>query len=96
MKTRRCASTVCSRPKRMLCCSTTYKVNLIVRALSAGYARLISLRLKEGFVASDDVLEMRTSVYVQNPKVFCECMKWKHKEVEQKWKVYYDMAPAVD
>ncbi|KAG2782790.1 hypothetical protein Pcac1_g7097 [Phytophthora cactorum] len=39
---------------------------------------------------------MRTSVYVQNPKVFCECMKWKHKEVEQKWKVYYDMAPAVD
>ncbi|KAG2773644.1 hypothetical protein PC111_g24878, partial [Phytophthora cactorum] len=41
-----------------------YKVNLIVRALSAGYARLISLRLKEGFVASDDGLEMRTSVYV--------------------------------
>ncbi|KAG3145516.1 hypothetical protein PC128_g24203, partial [Phytophthora cactorum] len=73
-----------------------YKVNLIVRALSAGYARLISLRLKEGFVASDDGLVMRTSVYVQNPKVFCECMKWKHKEVEQKWKVYYDMAPAVD
>ncbi|KAG3181776.1 hypothetical protein PC129_g25383, partial [Phytophthora cactorum] len=46
------------------------------------------------FVASDDGLVMRTSVYVQNPKVFCECMKWKHKEVEQKWKVYYDMAPA--
>ncbi|KAG3027402.1 hypothetical protein PC120_g5433 [Phytophthora cactorum] len=50
----------------------------------------------QGFVASDDGLVMRTSVYVQNPKVFCECMKWKHKEEEQKWKVYYDMAPAVD
>ncbi|KAG2948541.1 hypothetical protein PC118_g25452, partial [Phytophthora cactorum] len=32
MKTRRCASTVCSRPKRMLCCpviGSRYKVNLI-------------------------------------------------------------------
>ncbi|KAG7376368.1 hypothetical protein PHYBOEH_001568 [Phytophthora boehmeriae] len=52
-----------------------YEVDLTVRALDAGYARLISLRLKEGFVASGDDLEMRTSVYVQNKKVFCECME---------------------
>lgn len=71
-------------------------MNLIVRALNAGYARLISLHLKEGFVASEDRLEMRTSVYVQNPKMFCECMEWKRKEIEKDWKVYYDMASAVD
>ncbi|KAG2787913.1 hypothetical protein PC129_g23976, partial [Phytophthora cactorum] len=73
-----------------------YKVNLIVRALNAGYARLISLHLKEGFVASEDGLEMRTSVYVLNAKVFCECMEWKRKEIDKQWKSYYDMVPAVD
>ncbi|KAG3200622.1 hypothetical protein PC128_g4490 [Phytophthora cactorum] len=73
-----------------------YKVNLIVRALNAAYARLISLHLKEGFVASEDGLEMRTSVYVQNRKVFCECMEWKRKEIDKRWKSYYDMVPAVD
>ncbi|KAG2859876.1 hypothetical protein PC129_g6331 [Phytophthora cactorum] len=31
-----------------------YKVNLIVRGLNAKYAKLISMRLKEGFVASED------------------------------------------
>ncbi|KAG2826411.1 hypothetical protein PC129_g20280 [Phytophthora cactorum] len=72
------------------------QVNLIVRALNAEYTRLISLHLKEGFVASEDGLEMRTSVYVQNPKVFCECMEWKHKEIDKRWKSYYDMVPAVD
>ncbi|KAG3085960.1 hypothetical protein PI124_g3377 [Phytophthora idaei] len=35
-----------------------YKVDLIVRAFNAGYARLISLHLKEGFIASEDVLEV--------------------------------------
>nr|WNO07182.1 CRN effector protein [Phytophthora cinnamomi] len=59
-------------------------------------ARLLSLRLKEGFVVSDDGLEMRTSVYVQNKKVFCECMEWKRKEIEKKWREHEDMAPAVD
>ncbi|KAE9138285.1 hypothetical protein PF005_g1479 [Phytophthora fragariae] len=73
-----------------------YKVNLIVRALDAGFARLIALRLKEGFVASDDGLEMRTFVYVLNKEVFCKCMEWKCKEVEKKWKEHNDMASAVD
>ncbi|KAG3104431.1 hypothetical protein PI124_g16870 [Phytophthora idaei] len=73
-----------------------YKVDLIIRALNAGYASLISLHLKEGFVTSVDGLEMRTSVYVQNSKVFCEWMEWKGKYID-KWLIsYYDMAPAVD
>lgn len=73
-----------------------YKVNLIVRALNARYAKWISLILKEGFVASEDSLEMHTCVYVQNPKVFCVCMEWKRKEIDKQWKSYYDMEPAVD
>ncbi|KAG2836067.1 hypothetical protein PC110_g13773 [Phytophthora cactorum] len=73
-----------------------YKVDLIIRALNAGYASLISLHLKEGFVASVDSLEMRTSVYVQNSKVFCEWMEWKGKYIDKWLKSHYDMAPAVD
>ncbi|KAG3112671.1 hypothetical protein PI124_g9260 [Phytophthora idaei] len=56
-----------------------YKVNLIVRGLNAKYAKLISMRLKEGFVASEDRWEMRIFVYVQIPNVFCECMECKRK-----------------
>ncbi|EGZ05003.1 hypothetical protein PHYSODRAFT_289287 [Phytophthora sojae] len=73
-----------------------YKVDLVVRAWNAGFARLLSLRLKEGFAVSDDGLEMRTSIYVQNKKVFCDCMEWKRKEIEKKWREHEDMAPAVD
>ncbi|EGZ28884.1 hypothetical protein PHYSODRAFT_474854 [Phytophthora sojae] len=73
-----------------------YKINLVVRAWNAGFAKLIALRLKDGFVLSDDGLEMRTFVYVQNKKVFCDCMEWKRKETEKKWREYDEMAPAVD
>ncbi|KAG2831098.1 hypothetical protein PC111_g7136 [Phytophthora cactorum] len=62
MKTTRC------RTNESHCCATIsgesvsedtvngsrYKVNLIVRGLNAKYAKLISMRLKEGFVASED------------------------------------------
>ncbi|KAG3200882.1 hypothetical protein PC128_g4269 [Phytophthora cactorum] len=57
-----------------------YKVNLIVRALNAAYSKVISMHLKEDFVASEDGLEMRTFVYVQNPNIFSECMEWKRKD----------------
>jgi hypothetical protein len=69
---------------------------LIVSALDAGYGQLISMRLKEGFVASDDRLEMRTTVYVENPKVFCECIEWKRKHIEKRWQEYFDMASAAE
>ncbi|KAG6969864.1 hypothetical protein JG688_00005139 [Phytophthora aleatoria] len=47
-----------------------YKVNLIVRGLNAKYAKLISMRLKEGFVASEDRWEMRIFVYVRTRMCF--------------------------
>lgn len=66
-------------------------MDLIIRAFNAEYAALISQHMKEGFVASEDGLEMQTSVYVQDPKVFRECMDWKYKDIEKQWKSFYDM-----
>ncbi|POM74381.1 Hypothetical protein PHPALM_8676 [Phytophthora palmivora] len=73
-----------------------YEVKLIVRALDAGYGRLISMRLKEGAIVSTDLLEMRTSVHVENTKVFRTCMEWKYKQIRKLWQDYYSMASAVD
>jgi hypothetical protein len=72
------------------------QIKLIVTALDAGYGKLVLMRLKDGTVASDDRLEMRTSVYVTDPTVFCECMEWKHKQIEKRWQEYFDMASATD
>ncbi|OWZ01934.1 Crinkler (CRN) [Phytophthora megakarya] len=73
-----------------------YKVYLVVRAWNADFAKLILLRLKEGCDVSEDGLEMRTSVYVQNKEVFCECMKWKCNGIENRWREHENMVPAVD
>ncbi|KAL3658902.1 hypothetical protein V7S43_016045 [Phytophthora oleae] len=73
-----------------------YKAILIVRALNAEYAKLILVRLKEASCVLEDRLEMPTFVYVQNPKVFCDCVEWKRKDIDKQWKSYNEMAPAVD
>lgn len=72
-----------------------YEVKLIVRALNPEYGQRISSRLKEGSIISPDRMEMKTSVFVQQPKVFRKCLEWKSKQIEKIWKGYYDMTPAV-
>ncbi|CEG35981.1 uncharacterized protein PHALS_00303 [Plasmopara halstedii] len=68
--------------------TTTQKIALLFRqprttgepdSWSVEYAKWISLLLKEGFVASEEGLEIRTFVYAQNPKVFSVCMEWRRK-----------------
>ncbi|KAL3664919.1 hypothetical protein V7S43_010097 [Phytophthora oleae] len=73
-----------------------YKVDLIVRAIDKAYAELISMRLKEGFEVSEGGLVMRTFVHVHNTKVFRQCIEWKQKDTDKKWKDYYEMVSAVD
>jgi hypothetical protein len=68
----------------------------MVHALDTEYGKLISMRLKEGSVVLEDHLKMRTSVFVENPKVFQVCMEWKRKDIEKKWSAYYSMKPAAD
>ncbi|KAL3664928.1 hypothetical protein V7S43_010105 [Phytophthora oleae] len=66
-----------------------YKVDLIVRAIDEAYAKLISMRLKEGFDVLEGGLAKRTFVYIQDPKVFRECIEWKWENTDKKWKDYY-------
>ncbi|ETP40847.1 hypothetical protein F442_11881 [Phytophthora nicotianae P10297] len=73
-----------------------YEVKLIVCALDVEYDRLILMRLIEGAIVSTDLLEMRTSVHVENPNVFRTCMEWKYKEIQKSWQDYYSMTSAVD
>ena len=44
----------------------------------------------------NDPLSMDTYVLVVNPKVFTTCMEWKFKQIEDMWKDYFDMDPAVE
>ncbi|KAL7996396.1 hypothetical protein Plhal703r1_c39g0136671 [Plasmopara halstedii] len=76
--------------------SNRFEIKLIVSALDAGYGELISLRMKDGFAASDDRLEMQTCVYIENPMVFCECIEWKRKQIKQRWQEYFDMTSTTD
>lgn len=74
-----------------------YEVKLIVRALDPEYGQRISSRLKEGSIMSADWMEMKkTSVFMKQPNIFCKCLKWKSKEIEEVWKGYHDMTPAAN
>ncbi|KAI9914192.1 hypothetical protein PsorP6_005994 [Peronosclerospora sorghi] len=57
-------------------------IKMILSALDDDYCKLISMRLK-GFVVLEDHLEMQISVYVVDPKVFCEWIEWKRKRIEK-------------
>ncbi|GLD96542.1 hypothetical protein PINS_up005225 [Pythium insidiosum] len=52
-----------------------YEVKLVVRALDFECGQRISSRLKEGSIISADGMEMRTSVFVKEPKVFRKCLE---------------------
>lgn len=68
---------------------------LHVKALNGEYGQLVSQRLKQGTYVSLDKLDMFTSVYVEDPTVFCKCLEWKAKQIENSWKEYFRMKPAV-
>lgn len=73
-------------------------MKLRVRALDEEYASLVFRRLKKSSstVVSDNQLEVETSVFVENPTVFCECLAWKASQIKKCWEDYFDMEPAVD
>ncbi|KAI9917793.1 hypothetical protein PsorP6_012463 [Peronosclerospora sorghi] len=74
----------------------SFEIKVIVRALEPFSRKLISTRLKDGFVGLEDPMKMRTSVYVVDPKVFCECIEWKRKYIPKLWQSYVKMASAVE
>lgn len=75
---------------------TTMQVFLVITALDDDHFRLISARLKEGAEVFYDRLEMRTSVFVESPMVFRECMDWKYRQTAREWENYHDMTSAVE
>ncbi|KAG3144724.1 hypothetical protein PC128_g24333 [Phytophthora cactorum] len=63
-----------------------FEIKLVIRAIDVQCGKLILGRLKKGVEVSADGLEMRTSVYVQDPISFCACMDWRYVQIEENWK----------
>ncbi|KAJ3010938.1 UNVERIFIED_CONTAM: hypothetical protein HDU68_001909 [Siphonaria sp. JEL0065] len=74
-----------------------YRVVIRVSAIDTEYGNIIFNRLKEGSTAVfNDHLSMETDVLVLEPKIFKTCLDWKFKEIEKRWRDYFDMDPAVE
>ncbi|KAG3159841.1 hypothetical protein PI126_g7196 [Phytophthora idaei] len=52
-------------------------------------------RLKDDSTRTSDPLVMKTFVQIEDPAIFCKCMEWKHKKVEQLRRDYFAMTSAV-
>ncbi|KAG6952609.1 hypothetical protein JG688_00013198 [Phytophthora aleatoria] len=63
-----------------------FEIKLVIRAIDVQCGKFILGRLKKGVEVSADGLEMRTSVYVQDPISFCACMDWRYVQIEENWK----------
>ncbi|KAG3145614.1 hypothetical protein PI124_g16535 [Phytophthora idaei] len=63
-----------------------FEIKLVIRAIDVQCGKLILGRLKKGVEVSADGLEMRTSVYVQDPISFYACMDWRYVQIEENWK----------
>ncbi|KAF4319409.1 hypothetical protein BBO99_00003559 [Phytophthora kernoviae] len=73
-----------------------FEIKLVIRAINSSIGQVIAGRLKEDAVVSPDFLEMRTSVYMEDPEIFCECLAWKGEEIEKEWEYFVCKMPAVD
>ncbi|RLN52841.1 hypothetical protein BBJ29_004044 [Phytophthora kernoviae] len=73
-----------------------FEIKLVIRAIDSAYGRLIAGRLKEDAVVSLDFLEMRTSVYMEDPEIFCECLAWREEKAAKEWEYFLCKMPAVD
>ncbi|KAG3213983.1 hypothetical protein PC129_g15088 [Phytophthora cactorum] len=71
-----------------------YKAALHVSIHSHHYVFLLG-RLKDDSTRTSDPLVMETFVQIEDPAIFCKCMEWKHKKVEQLRRDYFAMTSAV-
>ncbi|KAL3658578.1 hypothetical protein V7S43_016462 [Phytophthora oleae] len=68
-----------------------YKVDLHVSVYSQDYYAFLLKWLKDESSDTSDPLVMKTFVHVEDPVIFCECMAWNHKNIEQLRQDYFSM-----
>ena len=74
-----------------------YQVELLIKLINSDYKKKVFGSLKkESYKVENDDLAMITSVLILDPVVFRKCIEWKYKDIDDKWKEYFSMTPAVD
>ncbi|KAG4052366.1 hypothetical protein PC123_g12461 [Phytophthora cactorum] len=72
------------------------EVEVFVRVIDERCKDRVFSRLKDGSTRTEDPLMMKTFVHVENPELFCFCMKWKQDDSDNLWTDFLDMTPEVD
>ncbi|KAL3664436.1 hypothetical protein V7S43_010757 [Phytophthora oleae] len=73
-----------------------HKVEVFVKVIDARCKDRVFSRLTIGSDKTDDPLMMKTFVHVEDPETFCFCLRWKHEDINERWRSFFDMTPAVD
>ena len=61
-----------------------FKVDLELKFRNEGCASKLGSCLKDGSIKVSETV-WKSNVYVLNPELFCDCLKWKMEETEKKW-----------